>query len=300
VYTAWVETAHIDGAFNDSDPRPIKFRRNTSHGSATAWQPRITLSLPATLADRPMIAAYGQYVTVVWTDAVSGNFDAATSYDYGANFTDPFSLGTTDAIVDGLYYRGTPVVAQTAANIVVVWATATGSKWVAADETGLFNQNGTFGSTGDQLSAAGRSNRIAVAWSDAAGVWYKEWLGAGWSSGRKVFSFGPTATYKLGFAPAIAVQGAYTVGVAVSACTASDCHANSTAGINVIWRESHNDGQTWKGKTVASYTASTTRRDNETPSVLMSTSTKRFFTWNAASASGNTYRVLFRSGIGTP
>jgi hypothetical protein len=89
--------------------------------------------------------------------------------------------------------------------------------------------------------------------------------------------------------------------VAWSACTRSDCSGGSTKGVNLRWRESSDNGASWKSTvTLATYSASSSKRFNDYPSVVMTSTPRRYVLYNTASSSFSTYKTILEVGSGTP
>jgi hypothetical protein len=296
VYVAWNSTT-----FQPGSPEYVRVRVNTSHGASDKWRSRVNLTASGRV-DRPVIAASGDNAYVIYTEQTSGEIRFHRSTDRGVTWSaaetvGAANLGSTDAYAF-------PVVAATGSKVVIAWSTD--SAIVARVST---NGGASFGapfdaaaSTSIDISLAARSGRVALAWiEDGVGGWVKELSGSSFGSARKFVSFSPTATYKNGYSPSVALYGTSRTGVAWSACTRSDCNASSTAGVNILWRESTDKGATWKTRrTVASYADGSSRRTNQVPSALFTSSTRRIVLWQADNASGTNPHLRIRVGTGTP
>jgi hypothetical protein len=71
--------------------------------------------------------------------------------------------------------------------------------------------------------------------------------------------------------------------------------------VNIRWRESSDNGATWKSTvTIASYAASSSKRLNEFPSVVMTTTPRRYVLYNTANSTFTTYKTFLEVGSGTP
>ena len=186
---------------------------------------------------------------------------------------------------------GYPVIAATGGTVLVAWISGDGttiSAKVSTDHGDTWPDDATTITTSQvwDLSAAGSTGRVALAWAQASGIKAKLYRNAAWGSTKTVASFSPTATYKTGYGTSITMAGTARVGVAWSSCTRSDCSAGSTKGVNVRWRESTDNMANWKSPAlIASYTASTSRRINDYPTAIISSKPTRWIMYNALSAS---------------
>lgn len=69
--------------------------------------------------------------------------------------------------------------------------------------------------------------------------------------------------------------------------------------MDVLWKEFKDDGRTPRPLvTVAKYSASSSKRYNEFPSILMPTLKQRIITYTSGSASWSTYLVFIEVGKG--
>lgn len=307
VINGWAE-------YDPTAPRPIAVRVNTSHGSSSAWlsskifeaATRVAVS---TRTGRPAIAATGAYAWLTYTDADTGaiviannlgvnNEDAGwVAQDIGATTHESYDPE------DG--YDGYPVVAATDTTILVAWLDAGGAikAKISTDNGATWPDEATTITSIEawHMSATARSGRIALAWARDSGVRVKLWNGGTWGETRTVATTSSTGSYKVAYGTAVALEGTSRVGVAWSTCTRSNCAAGSTYGVNVRWRESTNNLSTWKDAvTVASYSYGTSRRVNDWPSVVMTSSPARIITYNVARADYDTYNLVTEVGRGTP
>lgn len=306
VYVAYQK---ING-WDDYDPaaeRPIVIRTNTNHGSSSAWLP---YSTGPGRDGRPAIAAAGSWVYVVYTNADTGDITFVTNL--GVNNAEggfvAGTIGTTtnDAANPADGKDGYPVVAATGATVIVAWISGDGSTIsakISTDHGQTWPDDPTTITSSQvwDLSAAGSTGRVALAWVQANGVKAKLYRNAAWGSTKTVASFSSTSTYKSGYGTSIAMAGTARVGVAWSACTRTDCSAGSTKGVNIRWRESTDNGGTWKSPAlIASYTVSTSRRYNDYPTAIMSSKPTRWIMYNIANASTTSFSTLVEVGRGTP
>lgn len=304
VYAAYVTLAHWD-AYDPAEPRTITVRVNSSYGSSTSWLSR-TVTAPATRVDRPAMAAWGTNgFMLVYTNADTGEIVLMTCGDLtiAESGCTGGTVGTTTRHAanpaDG--FEGMPVVAAYGSLRGIAWLTSdAGGINAIATTTSTFAAPTTLTTAvGDGLSAAAYGSRFAVSWAQFNGVKVRVRSSGTWQTTRTVSSVSSTSTYKAAYTTAVTLVSTGTVGVAFAACRRSDCAASSTTGVDLRWRESSDLGATWKSAvTVAAYSVSSARRFNDFPSVLMSSTTKRYVMWNGASSTGGTYRVLLRVGNG--
>ena len=125
------------------------------------------------------------------------------------------------------------------------------------------------------------------------------WTGGVWKATHTVYPVTSTSTYKYVYTTAVALAGTSSIGVAYAGCRRSDCTASSTTGVDVRYRQSGDNAVSWgSASTVGSYAAASTRRINDAPSLVMSSTTKRFVMYNTMSSGGGSYRVWLRVGSG--
>ena len=245
-------------------------------------------------AGRPAIAANGSWAYLAYTDAESG--DIVVARNLGSNSEEAgwvgTSVGTTtnDASNPDNGRDGYPVIAATGGTVLVAWISGAGSTISAKVSTDYGNTwpDDPTTITSSQvwdMSAAGSTGRVALAWAQASGIKAKQYRNAAWGSTKTVASFSATGTYKTGYGTSITMAGTARVGVAWSSCTRSDCSAGSTKGVNIRWRESTDNMANWKSPAlIASYTASTSRRINDYPTAIISSKPTRWIMYNVLSA----------------
>ena len=295
--------------YNAADQRPLKVRVNTNHGSSTAWLSTKTWEAPFRVG-RPAIAANGSWAYLAYTDAETG--DIVVARNGGSNSEDAGwvagNVGTTanNAANPDNGRDGYPVIAATGATVLVAWISGDGSTIsakVSTDHGNTWPDDATTITSSEvwDLSAAGSSGRVALAWAQDSGIKARQYRNAEWGSTKTVATFSSTGTYKTGYGPSITMAGTARVGVAWSSCTRSDCSASSTKGVNVRWRESTDNMANWKSPAlIASYTASTSRRINDYPTAIISSKPTRWIMYNVLSASQSTYSLVVEVGRGTP
>lgn len=313
VYVAWRSQSSYDPAgFDPATATGIKFVRNTSHGSSTAWSARKTL-VSGGLVDRPSITATGSRVYLAYTDMPSNEIRLWRSDDYGVNWTYLDAIAAADRSY-GIYKAGFPVVAATGTHVAVAWNTGDGVRIRYSSNYGAsFGEPWTLTDEPTwEFNMAHRSGRIAaVAITSTKGV-LQVYDNGSIQQLRQFATFSPTGTHKLGYGPAVGISGT-TVAVAWASCLnillgpirpggqlTDTCAATSTDGIKLRWRESSNLGATWKTPdTIATYSTTSTRRRNDVPSIVLASATRRIILFNGSSSAFGTYKLYTRLGTGT-
>jgi hypothetical protein len=294
VYAVWRTQAHEP--LVNGDPRLVKFVRNTNAGASSAWKVRKTI-VGSGRVDRPSIAAAGSRVYIAYTDADNGQIRIRRSTDHGATFKLLGTvLGTTSVTGGDGGFAGNPVIAASGNRVGVAWDTNTGV-WARFST----NNGKTFGGaqqltnqSTEWLAAAARGGRVGFAWMfpDTAG-WVRVWKDGSLGPPRQFQAFGGANPDLKAFEPAIALSGKSRIGVSYSVCITFAC--NEPGGADVHWRESANNGATWKARVVVgSHTVSDTCRFNASPSVLFPSGKRRIVLFNASGM--DTYRSLIRVG----
>jgi hypothetical protein len=308
VYVAYQQIGSWEH-YQPSAPRTLKVRVNTNHGSTTAWLGTKTWSAPVRVG-HPSIAANGSWGYVAYTDAGSGAVIVARNL--GVNRADTAwtatTVGTTtnDAVNAEDGKDGYPVIAATGATVLVAWISGDGttiSAKVSTDHGATWPGSATTITTSRvwDLSAAGSTGRVALAWAQASGIKARLHRNGGWGSTSTVATFSSTGTYRDGYGTSITMAGTARVGVAWSTCTKVGCPAGSTYGVNVRWRESTDNMGSWKSPAlIASYTTSTSRRTNDYPTAIISSKPTRWIMYNAFNAAATASSVLVEVGRGTP
>lgn len=306
VYAAYVSIEHWTD-YDPAEPRTITVRMNNNHGAASSWLSRKS-QFVGNRVDRPAMAPWSpRGFVMTYTNADTGDIVVATCPDLtvGEVGCAGADVGTTTRLAfdieDG--YEGLPVVAVSGGTIAVAWLDAPdgGVSYVKKVNAGAWSDPAPLTSEfAEGLSAAAKGGKFAFAWTDDDGVRLRMWsTGGGLDPIRTVATVSTGATYKAAYSTAIALAGADTVGVAFAACRRDDCLGGASTGVDLRWRQSGNDGSTWgTASTVASYAAGSSRRINDFPSVVMSSTTKRYVMFNALSASFESYRILLRAGTG--
>jgi hypothetical protein len=294
VYAVWRTQVH--DPLVTGDPRLVRFVRNTDAGADSGWKAIETI-VSSGRVDRPTIAAAGSRVYIAYTNADNGQVRVRRSTDNGASFQllDTV-LGTTTVTGNDGGFAGSPVIAASGDLVAVAWDTSTGI-WARFST----NRGNTFGSaeqlTTDStrwLAATARGGRVAFAWiepEDAGSL--RIWKNGTLGPARQFRALGAGHPDLKAFEPAIALAGTSRVGVSYSVCITDAC--NEEGGADIQWRESVDNGATWKARViVGSHTASDTRLFNASPSVLFPSAGKRIVLFNAGG--GDVYRNLVRVG----
>jgi len=297
VYATWVSTTKWL-KYSGTAPRILYFRRNTNHGSSTAWGSTIRLTSTSGRVDFPTLAASGSYVYVAWTDSATGAIKVAISANRGATWR-TVTVGSTSS-TNSSGRLGIPVVAATGNTVAVAWVSD--ADWVikarvSTDKGATWGTTATFTGSSTRPSIAASGDRVGVAWSadtiqvrvSKAGVWGSQ-LALPATDGVAVEEqWGPT----------VALLAPASVGVAYSSCVA-DC-TSSDAGVitrtNLIWRQSIDDGATWApSDVVASSTATAARRQNDSASIVWRTTKRPYLLFNGWTEDTNYYRLSLRAG----
>lgn len=305
IYAAYVSIEHWIN-YDPAEPRQITLRINENHGAASDWLSRKIKPLEARV-DRPALAPWAtRGVVMVFTNADTGDIvllqcgDLTTPVGCAAG-----SVGTTTRLAfdpeDG--FEGLPVVATSGGTIAIAWLDAPegGITYVTKVTEGDWTDPAPLTTeSADGLSAAAKGGRFAFAWTEDDGVKLRMWsTGGGLGTIRPVASVSSTGTYKAAFSTAVALAGTFTVGVAFAACRSADCSGGPSTGVDLRWVDSPDDGGTFHpASTVASYAASSERRINDFPSVVMTSATKRYVMFNIVNPSFSKFRVLLRVGTG--
>jgi hypothetical protein len=135
---------------------------------------------------------------------------------------------------------------------------------------------------------------VAYAWWDPDTAGFERvWKDGSLGPPRQFQAFGGANPDLKGFEPAVALSGKSRIGVSYSVCLTIGC--NEEGGSDVQWRESLDNGATWKARVVVgSHAASDTRRFNASPSILFPSATRRIVLFNANGL--DSYRSLIRVG----
>ena len=302
LYAAYVVYGHwVD--YDPAESRPITLRINSNHGGSSSWLDRIVDV--GERVDRPALAAWGSGgVAMVYTEAETGDIVLLKCGDLTteASGCSAGVVGTTTRLAfdpeDG--YAGLPVVATSGSTLAVAWLSGDSGITVRTQASDIWaDPFGITTASADGLSAAAKGTRFAFSWAQNSGVKVRFWTGGVWKATHTVYPVTSTSTYKYVYTTAVALAGTSSVGVAYAACRRADCSASSTTGVDVRYRQSGDNAVSWgSASTVGSYSAASTRRINDAPSLVMSSTTKRYVMYNTMSSGGGSYRVWLRVGTG--
>ena len=299
VYATWVSTTRWI-AYKGSSPRILYLRRNSNHGSSTAWGSTIRLTSTTGRVDWPTVAAAGANVYVAYTNSATGEIKIKISRDRASTWSTK-TLGTTNfSSTSGRV--GLPRIATSGNTIVVSWlandAGAVRAR-VSLDAGRTWNTASTLVSSSTDLPAvAARGTKVAVAWTAGTGAAVRTWTGGTWSSTKTVGA--PSGkTYTASYGPAVALSGTTGIAVAWSGCVTSCTSFGTSTKVDLVWSESSVDGTWWyDGQVIGSSAGSAARRVNDYASIVWPSAGTRYVLWNAAQAGTSSYRVVLRTGVG--
>jgi Tol biopolymer transport system component len=296
VYAVWVSTTKWI-AYSGSAPRVLYLRRNTNHGSSSAWGTTIGLTSTTGRVDYPSISATGAYVYVAYTDSSTGSVRVDISADHGAHWK-TVTVGST-SLTSSSGRNGFPTIASSGSNVGVAWiadqsdtvtarvSTTNGSTWGGAM---------SLGTSTSTPSAAAAGTRIGFAWTQHVES-FRIWDNGTWQPDRVVPpTQGHYVEQQLG--PALALAGSTQVAVVYPSCT-SDCTATNPdqfALSTLMLRLSFDDGVSWQPADQVG-TIATSHRMNDTPSIVWPTPTKPYVLWNGWTEDTNNYRLYERTGF---
>jgi hypothetical protein len=300
VYATWVSTSRWL-AYKGAAPRVLYLRRNSNHGSSTAWNTTKRLTSLSGRVDYPTVAAAGSNVYVAYTDSNAGSVRVKISRDRAATWS-TVTLGTTSAGSTTAGRYGMPRIAASGNTVIVAWlANADGAvrARVSTDAGRTWSATGAIvGTSTDIPAVAVLGSRAAVAWTDGSSAVVRTWYAGAWSA-PKATIVPAGATYTDTYSPAIALNGTGGVGVAWTGCVTACTSWTSSTRANLVWSESKDNGRSWfVGQVLGSPPSTTARRYNDYPSVLWPSATRRHVIWNAGTAGTIAYRIVMRTGIG--
>jgi len=298
IYAVWVSSTkwvHYSG----TAPRILYLRRNTNHGSTTAWGSIVRLTSTTGRVDIPTVAASGAYVYVAYTDSSTGAVKVAISANRGVSWKTVTIGSTTSSNGSGRF--GFAHIAVSGSTVAVAWVTnATHSTTVRIST----NYGGSWGSptamndAGTIPDIAAVGSRVAVAWITDR-VHIRVATSGAWAPQVELPPTDGVAS-ETDWGVTISLLGSSSVGVAYSSCVA-DCPGSDPGVItrtNLIWRESVDNGATWApSDTVASSTATSARRENDGASIVWRTAKKPSIYWNGWTEDTLSYRMYIRSGL---
>ncbi len=284
----WVTQTRYRG-FRPAARRVFWIRRSGNEGRA--WGARIRLSNLRGRVDYPRVAVAGPRAYAVWTDADDGRIRFALSTNAGRTW-DRTTVGSTTAVGGRAShgFAGLPDIGVSGPNVVITWYTDGGGRQVALTSS---NGGADLGPSsipteltassppnGVRYAAAqgatdGSSNRVAVAYTTAAGVAVRVWVGGVLDPERTVVTWPFTAegeTYANGYGPAVLPTGTAGLTVAFAACRSRPipdrCDAlDPGARINVVVADSADAGFTWSALDPITDATNRPYRTNDEPSL---------------------------------
>jgi hypothetical protein len=312
VVAAWVSIDSVD-SYDPAGPRRLHWRANGNSGDPSAWGDTLVTGdvctpggcTPARI-DRASMTVGTSNLLMAYTDGNTGEIILSSlSLPFQGGTGGPVATTTATNGAEG--FAGEPSVARSGSLAVLAWRADNAGTIRAMIST---NGGGTWGppstvATGaiGAPSADASGGRAAVSWVASNGIKLRIHAGSAWGTTRTAQTFGSTLTYKGGTAVAVDLVGGSSVGVAYTACRAAGCStATGGAGIDVLWRESSNNGMSWFPARVLSNSATTnaTYRRGEAPSVDWPLATQRSVLFTRSSHDRSTSRVLLARGNGTP
>jgi hypothetical protein len=311
VYVAWVsQTRYID--YKPSAARALSIRVSTDEGHS--WGQSVQLSPGGGRVDYPVVAASGSDAWVVWTNADSGDIRMASSANHGGTWATKTIGSTTSGQGDAEGFHGYPAIGASGSNVAVAWIADGGGRQVAlTSSTGGGEWSGssvptvlTANSPADLTHYPGahgaddsQSSRVALAYTTDQGVVTRVFDGSSLGPERTVAGPWPDSTaghrYAGAFGPAVIPSGTSTLAVAWAACqdrsSLNDaCNtSNSQARVDILERESADNGATWSS-TVNVGPSTKTARINEAPSLEFDGQTR--ILWLRRMSNYSSYRVV--------
>ena len=309
VYVAYSVLSGILDGWDPAAPRVPRVAINTNYGAGDAWLTPVA-NFIQTRIDRPAVAAAGAWAYMVFTDADTGEIYVATNLGAsteGSGWGGSGTVGMTTRLADDADegYSGMPVIAAIGNKVMVAWIAGPsgGIRAVVSNDNGVTWSTETSISTAQawDLAAAGDGTRMGLdlgqQHGDQAQALHEQRLAddtnghhlqlgrdvqGGLWAGRRAHRERPRRRGLVGLHPIGLLGG-------------------STKGVNLRWRESSDNGASWKSTvTLATYSASSSKRFNDYPSVVMTSTPRRYVLYNTASSSFSTYKTVLEVGSGTP
>jgi hypothetical protein len=294
VYVAYSVLSGILDGYNPGGSAAARVASTRTTAPNTAWlTPKANFI--QTRVDRPAVAAAGAWAYMVFTDADTGEIFVATNL--GTNTEDSGwggsgTVGMTTRLADDADegYSGMPVIAAIGNKVMVAWISAPGGtiKAVVSPDNGTTWSDEVTLSTAQvwDLAAAGDGTRMALTWANSSAIKLKLYTSSGWQTTRTVATFSSGATYKVGYGPAVALTGNTRVGVAWSACTRSDCSAGSRRVSTCDGANRPTTAPRGNRRLPSRPTPRRARSEfNDYPSVVMTSTPRRYVLYNTASSS---------------
>lgn len=318
VYAAWTSQTSYDH-YDASKPRQLFVRPSNDQGAT--WGTTVALSPKSGRVDYPIIAASGDNVFAIWTDANTGNVKLRISNDKGVTWNAMTTIGTTTSGTSsaGEGFYGFPTIAASGTNVVASWFTdVAGAQAIAVSNnsgTSFTTTTLTAASPNDTIRYAsaggandGVSNRVAVAYTDATAVKVAVYSGSGAPVIHTVAALPLVLggkTYTGSYGPVVQPVGTSGLIVAMPACIdtslANDCNYNSKLDrTDMLETDSANGGTSWSTPVVLGSSSTKGSPINDSPSIVTTSSSASYVEWNGWQANYFNYRLFLRQGAGTP
>ena len=243
-------------------------------------------------------------------DNANGHIHLDVSSDNGAHFNDSglsMPRVTLFAFPEGYY--GYPALSAAGANVGMTWISASGkaSLWTSINHATSRSPILTLTATARSKPAtAAAGDRIAFAIAVSVGILTEVSPAGTFGLERLAASLTPAGLYKASDSVAVALSGDHGIGVAYSACRLPNCAPVEApaGGIDMVWRESTNDGQHWRkpfalARSNGTSAAGKQQRMNQYASVVI-VGDKRYVSWDAFSGDFSKGSQLIAIGTGTP
>jgi hypothetical protein len=313
VYVVWSRLAKYN--YGPTDAFTLQFRSNANHGSGT-WSAIKNLTTSGQI-DAPSVAASGSYVYVGYTNAATGAVKLLISSDYGAHFHDSGLSMAPVTYNNGYGYWGFTALAAAGTNVGMAWSsgdTFTSTAWTSTNHAGAkADFTLSSGDVAGNPRVAALGNRIAFAIPVCAGgcstgsVKARIWQGGTLGPDRTAATFSSGETFKRSYSVDVSLAGTGALGLAWSACRLLTCGSSESPakGVDVLWRESTDNGASWKNPfTLQSSTGTTAtgklRRVNAYASITFLSTTRRVVVFDAYDGPFTKGNVLLRVGSGAP
>ncbi len=306
LYAAWVTIASYD--HYDPASRRILYVRSDPNGTPAGWGSTARLSKTKGRVDAPSIAASGDRVVVVWTDANTGDVRSAVSKDRGKTWARKVLGKARGSDPGGEGRAGLPSVAAAGQNMGVAWlATSDGAVRARLSKNG----GRTWGPTttlapsggaanGGSPSVSGAGNRLVFSWTTPAGVWAKTWTAGSWGATAQVEAFGGSGPHGGGYDVGSSIAPGGTIGLIWSACRASSCDPLSgEERVELEFSQSADGGRTWSAPSLVHGSVDADQRVNDGGSIVWIDGQTRLTTYAGAVSGSTTYRVYARVGNGS-
>ena len=311
VYAIWVTQTSYDN-YDGTKPRVAYVRVNNNNGAPKAWNAPIRLSPGKGQVDYPVVAASGNSAYVVYTNSKNGDMVVKRTTDAGANWTTK-KVGTTTRVEQGEGLAGWPGICAAGSNVAVVWlganngllnyaiSTDGGANYSTRDGVANLGTGAGANFSWSQCDAVGA--RIGVTWTTTTGLKYREFNSGSntWAAERTAATFtnSTSGTYKSGYGPAVALNGAGQVGLSWGDCKNLGCDYNkNVTRIDLGYIESGNNGAAWGPRQKLADSSVRGKTLNDSPNVLFWDADTRYIVYNGWTANYSAYRLYLTQGEG--